>query len=185
MKVKEVIVPSLQGKELNIVKLNNYDNIHYFSREINKFIGDDGIYYYSKIKSKVKLIKEEVEILDSYVLLKDNITKKYVKQESQEIHCGSFNNTIAVNVMEQKTTQVNVLPFNHSILQYKKHSIKQSIDSSIEMVVEEFKPYVDICNNHICNNHICNKIYFIIKDGFSLNSDIIKDELNVLISFLK
>lgn len=175
MKVKEVIVPSLQDKKLNIVKLDNNDNIHHFSSEINKFIGDDGVYYYRKIKSKVKLIKEEVEILDSYILLRDNITKKYVKQEPQGIHCGTLNNTIAVNEMEQKTTHVNVLPFNHSVLRYKKHSIKRSNDSPIEMVVEEFKPYIDICT----------KIYFIINDGFSLNSVIIKDELNMLISFLK
>ena len=63
--------------------------------------------------------------------------------------------------------------FNYSLVLELKNLVERG--ANLELFVEEYN----------MSNKIPNKVYFRILNDFSLNSSIIKDELNTLISFLQ
>lgn len=164
MKIKELLVPDLTNRDLNIRKIKSDDSMHYTKENINNFICEDGIYMYIKKKNTVELFREEVEINNAYILSKDE-DNMYIKCDSPR------EGEIFVNELDKTYVKTNILPLHHTLLSYEKHVIKQNNNSPIELIIEQ-------------HNSVFSKTYFIIKDSFSLNSKIVKDELNKLISFL-
>ena len=172
MKIKEVIVPQLQGSkfdEKNITKGISEQSI--IIKKYNKtyLCSEEGFY---RINNG-KINECFVTVHNSYCIkkfLNVNGIVEYKKVPYNKID----NEQIFINEITEYNIPTNTIPHNHTLLQYEQSILKLNKKSNLELIIEDYH-----------TNDIPNKVYFHILNDFSLDSKIIKDELNVLISFLQ
>lgn len=188
MKISEVIVPQLQGLKLNnkcIEKAIVDKHVIHNKYNFTLLCSEDGFYKY-KNDSIMELCKT---VHNSYCMKKkyrmrsecnntndDEIDHNDHKETYYEIvpYNNTENGLIFINEITNYEIPTNTIPYTHSKLQYCKNVIKINKKSNLELIFEEYN-----------DDMIKNKVYFYILNDFSINSDIIKNELNDLISFLQ
>lgn len=165
MKIKEVIVPKLQGLNINHTKLEKYkkqENIVHNTQTTIEICSENGFYTYHPKKG---LIEIKRKYIDHYCVIKQNGSYVKCKQNNSE-------DLIFINIYEKEDISTNSIPLKHTNISIKREVIKLNNKSHLELIVETY-------------DNIQNKIYFNIYNDFSLSSKLVKDELNTLISFLQ
>ena len=168
MRIREIIVPELQRKKINNAIINK-EELYYNAENISLFICKDGIYSYklnSDNDNANTFHKIIIDVIGSYRMIKrDNIYERINEECESE-------NIIYINEYNQTNKDTNIIPFSHEVISFKRYTIMSNSKSPVSLVVEEY------------TNNIPNKVIFLIRDDHSINSQIIKDDLNKLISFL-
>lgn len=165
MKIKEVIVPKLQGLNINHTKLDKYkkqENIVYKTEMNTVLCSENGFFTYH---TKKGLIEMKKTYIDHYCVIKQNGSYVKYKQNNSE-------DAIFINIYEKEDISTNSIPLKHTNISIKREVIKLNNKSHLELIIETY-------------DNIQNKIYFNIYNDFSLSSKLVKDELNTLISFLQ
>jgi hypothetical protein len=167
MKIKEILVPQLQGLNLNkkyIEKEINYDKLYLNQHNDYLICSNEGFFKYEKNILK----KVDRQMYDYYCMEKNS--GSYLRVDNDDTRNLS-KNIIYINEYIPNIINSNTLPIDHSVIHFTKYVLKITHKSNIEMIIEKYE-------------NIPNKVYFNIINNFSINSVNIRDELNTLISFL-
>lgn len=167
MKIKEVIVPKLQGFNLDnktIDKSINANSVSFKKYDETLLCSESGVYTYKK-----GVITQLDRNLHSTYCMK-KMGENYICVDN--VKEDNIDELIFINEYTPLKILTNVIPFTHTSIKYTKNIIKLSQKSNLELVVENYE-------------NMDSKVYFNIFNDFDINSKNIRDELNTLISFLQ
>jgi hypothetical protein len=169
MKIKEILVPQLQGLNLNnkyIEKEVIVKGLCFVEYDEHLICSKEGFFKYDKNR----LVEHSRQIIDFYGMEKNN--GSYIRIDDDDCKNIEHENTIYINEYNPNNTITNSLPIHHTVIHFTRSVLKITNKSNLEMIVETYE-------------NMPNKVYFKIMNDFSINSVNIRQELNTLISFLQ
>lgn len=177
MKIKELLVPALQGKipyNKEIQKAVSNGSLQYKTATITYLVSENGFYTYTN-KQRLVSINRIYHSSNVYMQQKNgyvNIEDDCDDGSDGDDHAATTTQKLVyINIFTETETPTNIIPYQHSRIQFTRHVLKQDKNANVELICEVFE------------NLPC-KVLFQIKDGFDIHSSVIQQELNVLCSYL-
>lgn len=184
MKIKELLVPALQGKipyDKEIQKAVSNGSLQYKTATITYLVSENGFYTYTN-KQRLVSINRIYHSSNVYMQQKHGYVNIEDDCDDGDDHDGDAHDgdahdatttqkLVYINMFTETETPTNIIPYHHSRIQFTRHVLKQDKNANVELICEVFE------------NLPC-KVQFQIKDGFDIHSSVIQQELNVLCSYL-
>lgn len=179
MKIKELLVPALQGKipyDKEIQKAVSNGSLQYKTATITYLVSENGFYTYTN-KQRLVSINRIYHSSNVYMQQKNGYVNIEDDCDDGSDHDGDAHDAtttqklVYINIFTETETPTNIIPYQHSRIQFTRHILKQDKNANVELICEVFE------------NLPC-KVLFQIKDGFDIHSSVIQQELNMLCSYL-
>lgn len=171
MKIKELLVPALQGKipyDKEIQKAVSNGSLQYKTATITYLVSENGFYTYTN-KQRLVSINRIYHISNVYMQQKHGYVN--IEDDGDAHDATTTQKLVYINIFTETETPTNIIPYQHSRIQFTRHVLKQDKNANVELICEVFE------------NLPC-KVLFQIKDGFDIHSSVIQQELNMLCSYL-